>query len=183
MQISNNHTQFSPNFQGIRVQLSRMNQLQKNAANSIADSLGYMDEYQEAANMGVDVIFHAIDKAANKVKVSFLDADSDMFYKFKSTGKPVFNSFRTYDRHLDVVDKICRTLRKISQNKYKVEETDYEKILKGETDMAKLDPTANDEFIKISKELDNSEALLNLSIDRELAERQREVGIHKNEAF
>jgi len=186
MQVTNN--QFSPNFQGIRVQLSQMNQLQKNAANRIADSLDYMDEYQKASDMGVDVIFHTIDKSADKVKVSFLDADSEMFYKHKSTNKPVYNTFKISENKLNVIDKICRTLKKIVRNKFRVEDIDYEKVIKGETDMAKLDPTINEEFLKSSKNLDDMDDLydsveFDISCGKEIAAQNRQIGIHRNDAF
>jgi len=178
--------QYNPGFRGIRVQTSAMNTLQRNAANNTADALGYLDEYCKAADWGVDVIFHVIDGVKNKIKVSYLDTDSEMFYKFKTSGNPVFNVFSTDDTRMSVLDKICRTLKKITANKFQAEDFDYEKIFKGETDLAKLDPRVKmktaDIIGNLGDEADNT-AEFSINLSKEYNRRLRKIGIHKNEEF
>lgn len=149
MEISNNHK--TPAFSGIRVNTSKMNQVQKNLSNKIADILSYSDEYQKASNCGIDVYFLPTANESS-VKVAFMDTFSDNFYR-KSPNRLVQNTIITKKNRFTLVDNIIGNLKRILAGEFKSPEFDAYKIAEGDTDLGKLRPELKNKLKKYSEEL------------------------------
>lgn len=130
-------------FTGIRINASEMTDAQAKLSRRISDMLDYTDEYVKTRDT-VDV-YMLPGKSEKSIVVKFMDKLSDMFYQRGKTHaqtniNPDKNNFDTS------VDDICKNLNKIETGKYKAPELDINKVLKGETDFAKVDPETHEQF-------------------------------------
>lgn len=163
MQISNNNA--STAFSGIKVNTSKMNQVQRNLSNQIADILSYSDEYQKAADSGIDVYFLPT-KNAKSVKVAFMDTFSDNFYR-KSPKTLVQNTVEQKGNPFLMVDNIIDSLKRILGGEYRAPEFDAYKITEGKTDLGKLRPELTEEIMEnldqLSKFMDKDDIIENIA--------------------
>ncbi len=149
MQISNNPN--SQAFTGIQVQTSKMNKVQKALSDRISDIISYSDEYVKASEAGVDVYFIP-GRVEDRVKVLFMDTDSDMFYR-KDNEKRVFTILNADKENFKQADNVLEKLKQIVAGVFKEPEYDAEKILKGETDLFELRPELYEDLITEIDEL------------------------------
>lgn len=146
MQIRNNQISTQPqSFKGIRINTSGMTDAQTKTSLRISDMLDYTDEYTKTKDT-VDV-YILPGKSEKSIIIKFMDKFSDMFYKKENKVAQASINIEKDDYNKSI-NEICDNLNKIDAGDYKSPELNVEKVLKGKTDFAKVDPDTYEYFIE-----------------------------------
>lgn len=132
MQINTNNSQ---NFKAIHAQVSKMNRPQRLLTSKITDLMSYSDSYVKLKDANIDLCI--LPHEGDKVKVLFLDSDSEGFVK-TIKDKVLEATSRSRETVFDTADRITEKIDKILSGKCKVDDFDIFKIKAGDTDKARL---------------------------------------------
>ena len=155
MKISNDVSQ---NFNGIKIQTSKMTQAQKDFSNNVADVLSYTDVYQRAGESGIDVCFMPSPKKKDLVRVRFIDSFSDNFYRRKD--KKIVETWAVDSTNkFNFSDKVANLLNKVINGKFDSPEFDIDKIFQGQTDAAKMNNGVNKNKVYAIRSIERNASL------------------------
>ena len=152
MQISNNNPQ---SFGSIQVNLSKMNSAQWRVSDRLFNSIKYSEKYSRLtsdvrAGDALDIYF--LPKSARGIEVRFIDPYSGQFVRDnnKIIKGELFSTVS--DKVESVTDKIVNTYEKIINGVIKRPEEDIAKVIKGDTEMCKINPSKEYDFSELISE-------------------------------
>ena len=148
MDLSIKNNQNNVHFTALHLQKSRMNRTQKLMSEVLADAINCCDSYQPFAKKEVNaVIMPANDP--NGIKVRYMDVPSWSFVKKDENNfleREVNN--KNYKEIFDIADQVISDLKQILTGEIARPKINIEKIVAGDTDLARLD---KEEFLDIKR--------------------------------
>ena len=132
----------SPSFNGIKVQKSKMNWLQKGISNRLSRSIEYCDKYAELTKEGADIDIYML-PVKKGVEVRLVDLYSENFIKNQDGNifKMLVDEYGSFEK---AADKIIDMYEKVTKGIVKRPEENFEDYIKGNTDVARLNPKEHD---------------------------------------
>lgn len=152
MYLNNN---ISPSFGSIQVQSSKMNRKQINTSNSLYDTIKYSDEYSKLSDEDIDI--YILPKGKSNIEVRFMDPYSGNFVRDN-------NRIIKYSLDADscrfapkeqLAKQVLDTLQNIVSGIFKRPKIDSRKIVDGNTEMAKLNPSKAENIQEMVEEFEN----------------------------
>ena len=155
MQISNNN---STSFGSIQVQISKMNINQRCISDRLFNSLKYSEKYSKLTSdirSGEDLDIYMLPKGKRGIEVRFMDPYSGIFVRDK-----YINTYRLIKEELystlneqveSAADKIVNIYEKIVNGTIKRPKEDIGRIIKGDTEMCKINPDKAEDFTDLVK--------------------------------
>ncbi len=140
MQIQNVN---SPNFNGISINASRMNNRQQVICDRLVNSLTYSDIFSKAHENLLDVFL--LPGKGNTVKVAFLDKISDMFVK--EHNKRINLDVNPNDNITNCSEIILSHLKNILNGNIARPKYNPDNVLLGKTDFARLRPDVHQSML------------------------------------
>lgn len=138
MNISSN---FSPSFGSIQVNLSRMNNTQRDLSDKFFNAIKYDDKYQQLENEDVD-IYLLPGKESSQVEVRLMDPYSGNYIR-DDKGRMIKRTLGvrdSIDKILSASDKVVESISNVVSGIFSRPKPNIEKIFEGQTEMAKINP-------------------------------------------
>lgn len=150
MDIKNN---VSPSFGSIQVRLSKMNRTQIELSDRLYRTLKYDAHYSKIADNDLD-LYMLPAKTHDSIEIRYMDPFSGNFVRDEQ-GKIMRENLSSLinSKVEKVTDAVVDTYNKILNNVIKRPKEDLSQIVSGKTDIARVNPTKQEDLFDIIEEL------------------------------